>query len=375
MSARKVAKPKARARRGSGSIKRESDGLYSLRYYENGKQHRAPIRFQDEEAAELWNAERKLKSARGEWKDPRRSSELLRVFAERELASRTYTPLARDRAEWQWSRYIDPAFGDWPLNKISLEDVEEWRSGLLADGVGKGSVRLAYNTFKSLMNSAVEREKITRNPCRIKGANKTKAQKRAHVSYDECIAITAQLPEHLRPLATVAWWSAARRGEVLGMQWRDINLNTGDFHIRHQVVQVGSTLHETAPKWGSDRIITLPEPGLEVLRELRSKVQRDATDQRVFTNRAGTALTPHALGQAWRRARAKAQLQHVAFHDLRRSSATAMLASGMSIYDIMLWLGHQEITTTQLYLLDDTKARPARAAAFAAHVTLNSKTA
>lgn len=359
-----------RARRGTGSIKRESDGTYSLRYYENGRQHRAPVRFHDREAAELWNSERMLKRAKGEWQDPRRSSELLRAFAERELAARTYTPLSRDRAEWQWQRYIDPAFGDWPLNKITLDDVEEWRSGLLSSGVGSRSVGLAYNTLKSLMQAAVEKDKITRNPCRIKGASKPRPQKRPHVSYEQCMTITAALPEHLVPLATVAWWSATRRGEVLGMQWRDVDLATGDWHIRRQVVQVGSELYETVPKWHSDRIITLPEPGLEVLRQHRAQVERAATDQRVFMNRARSDLTPHALGQAWRRARAKVQLQHVAFHDLRRSSATAMLAAGMSLHEIMMWLGHENITTTQRYLLEDPTSRPARAAAFAAHVKL-----
>lgn len=370
----KKAKPKVRARRGSGSIRKEEDGTYSLRYYDNGRQHRAPQRFPDYEAAELWNSERRVKTAKGEWQDPRRSSELLRVFAERELASRPYTPLARDRAEWQWSRYLDPAFGDWPLSKIKIEDVEEWRSTLRSNGVGERSVSLTYNTLKSLLQAAVEKEKITKNPCRIKGAGQAKPQKRRHVSYEQCVKITEQLPAHLVPLATVAWWSATRRGEVLGMQWRDIDLPTGELHVCRQIVQVGSELFETEPKWHSDRIITLPEPGLEVLRQHRD-ASKGGDKDRIFTNRAGGDLTPHALGQAWRRARAKVGLQRVAFHDLRRSSATAMLNSGMSLHEIMRWLGHQDISTTQRYLLDDPIGRPARAAAFAAHVTLAARSA
>ena len=368
-------KPRARARRGTGSIKRESDGTYSLRYYENGRQHRAPVRFQDRLAAELWNSERLVKSAKGEWQDPRRSSELLRVFAERELAVRTYTPLSRDRAEWQWERYLDPAFGDWPLTKITLEDVEQWRAGLLDEGVGPRTVGLTYNTLKSLMQAAVDKDKITKNPCRIKGAGVARPQKRRHVSYEQCVMITAALPPHLVPLATVAWWSATRRGEVLGMQWRDVDLTTGELHVCRQVVQVGSELHETKPKWHSDRIITLPEPGLDILRQHRTTVDRTATDQRIFSNRAGGVLTPHAVGQAWRRARAGVGLEHVAFHDLRRSSATAMHAAGMTVHEIMIWLGHQDITTTQRYLLDNPAARPARAAVFAAHVALITETA
>lgn len=361
---------RARARRGTGSIKKESDGRFSLRYYENGGQVRAPLRFEDRLAAELWNSERLVKSAKGEWQDPRRSTELLRTFGERELAQRTYTPLSRQQAEWQWRKYVDPAFGDWSLSKIKFEDVQEWRSGLLANGTGEPTVRLLYNLLKSLMTAAVEQDKITRNPCRIKGASTPRTPKRRHVSYDQCMTIIDNLPPHLTALATVAWWSAARRGEILGIQWRDVNLATGELHICRQIVQPGTELLETEPKWHSDRFLDISGPGLNVLKQHRKAVGRSLPSARVFTNHNGGDLTPHALGQAWVRARTKAELPSVAFHDLRRSSATAMLASGMTIHDVKTALGHENITTTQRYLLDDPTTRPARAATFAAHVAI-----
>lgn len=108
-----------------------------------------------------------------------------------------------------------------------------------------------------------------------------------------------------------------------------------------------------------------------MLQQHRKAVGRSLPSARVFANRKGGELTLQALGHAWVRARTKAELPNVAFHDLRRRSATAMLASGMTIHDVMTVLGHGNITATQRYLSFDPTRRPARAATFAAHVALN----
>jgi integrase len=374
MSARKAAKATRRPR-GLGTTRTLKNGLVEARYHEDGKQVAAPFHFETVEDADDWLAERRTAVRRGTWQSPRVGAELLRVFGERELSMRTYTPRSREQAEWLWAKYLDPAFGDDSLSRITADDVEEWRTELLKV-TGGPTVRLAYNLLKSLMAAAVDKEKIKRNPCRVKGASTPRSQRRKHVSKDECMRITEHLLPHLQPLGVLGWWSAARKGEVLGLQWRDVDLDTGELHICRQVVQVGSTLHETAPKWHSDRFVTIGGSGLVTLREhheatvAKAKRKRrvlPVTD-RVFTNSRGGVLTPRALDQAWRKAREAAELPHVVFHDLRRSSATAMLASGMSIHDLMLVLGHQNITTTQRYLLDDPMRRPARAAAFAAYV-------
>lgn len=375
MSPRKAAKITRRPR-GLGTTRKLKNGLVEARYYEDGKQVSAPFHFESVKDADDWLDQRRTAVRQGTWQSPRVGAELLRVFAERELTNRIYTPRSREQAEWLWGRYLDPAFGDWSLNKISAEDVEEWHSGLKSSGTGAPTLRLAYNLLKSLMNAAVDKEKIKRNPCRIKGASTARPQRRKHVSRGDCLSIIEQLLPHLQPLAEVAWWSATRKGEVLGLQWRDVDLSTGELHICRQIVQVGSELFETAPKWHSDRFVTIGGTGLDALREHREatvarakKARRvvPSTD-RVFVNRQGGDLSPHAVDQAWRKARAKAELPHVVFHDLRRSSATAMLASGMSIHDLMTVLGHQNITTTQRYLFDDPTRRPARAAAFVAYV-------
>lgn len=249
------------------------------RYYEDGRQVAAPYHFECVEDADDWLAQRRTAIRQGTWQSPRVGAELLRVFAERELANRTYTPRSREQAEWLWGKYLDPAFGDYSLSKIAPDNVEEWRATLLKQ-TGAPTVRLAYSLLKSLLAAAVDKGKIQRNPCRIKGASTPRSQRRKHVSKEDCNRITAHLLPHLQPLAEVAWWSAARKGEVLGLQWRDVDLDTGELHIRRQIVQVGQVLHETEPKWHSDRFVTIGGSGLTRLRDHHAATVTEAKRKR-----------------------------------------------------------------------------------------------
>src|SRR4051812_29998133 len=119
-----------RGTRGTGSPRLRADGTYGFRYYNaTGRQVTAPLAFQTKTAARAWYRDMLAKQAGGVWTDPA-ASELLRTFGERELSLKTYTPLSRAQAQWLWTKFVEPAFGDWTLRKITLTDVQEWRSGL-----------------------------------------------------------------------------------------------------------------------------------------------------------------------------------------------------------------------------------------------------
>ncbi|MFA9218129.1 MAG: tyrosine-type recombinase/integrase [Sphingomonadaceae bacterium] len=60
-------------------------------------------------------------------------------------------------------------------------------------------------------------------------------------------------------------------------------------------------------------------------------------------------MTVGGVKSAWRRARVKAGMQHVNFHDLRHSCASIMLSLGVGLYTISKILGHANIQTTQRY--------------------------
>lgn len=369
MSPSRVAKTtKTPRENGLGTVRPTSAG-FQARYREDGQQKCAPHTFKTREAAHQWLVDRAAQVQKGEWQDPRAGAELLWVYGERWIRLKGYTPRSRENAERLWRLHIEPHFGPWSLSKIKFEDVQEWRSSLLSSGVGAPTVRLAYNLLKAVLGTAVEAEKIKKNPCRIKGASTSHSPKRRYVPYEECMEVVEKLPPHLRPLGVTAWWTGGRMGEVLGLQWRDIDLATGHVHIRRQVVQAFGELHDTEPKWHSDRIISIGEgPGLDALRQHKAEAGRVFGTQWVFKNRKGERLTPGAIKQAWQRARVRAERDDVKFHDLRRSVATEMLHSGASLHDVQRFLGHENITTTMRYIGDDPARLPVVAVGLADHI-------
>jgi len=83
-------------------------------------------------------------------------------------------------------------------------------------------------------------------------------------------------------------------------------------------------------------------------------------DQALFPTRRGTALSPDSVGDLVDRHVAVAQqhcptwtTKHVTPHTLRHSCAMSLLGAGVEISVIALWLGHEEIQTTQIYLHGD----------------------
>ena len=141
----------------------------------------------------------------------------------------------------------------------------------------------------------------------------------------------------------MTWWSSVRLGEALALRWQDVDLDGGLVHVHRQVVMIGTDLIETPPKAHSDRFVTIPVETVELLRQHRSQAGPVLPSARVFTNRAGPPLTPHAVGQAWRRARLKAGLSQYRFHDLRHGSATLATQSGSTLYEVMQRLGHRSM--------------------------------
>ena len=129
----------------------------------------------------------------------------------------------------------------------------------------------------------------------------------------------------------LALCTGMRRGEVLGLEWRDV-----DFQ-RRQV-----TLRQT--KNGSRRSVPLVSPAYEVL-EARRKLRRLDTPL-IFPGRKNprmpdAAIQPKDLTKPWETARQKARLADFRFHDLRHSAASYLAMSGASTLEIAAILGHK----------------------------------
>jgi integrase len=130
--------------------------------------------------------------------------------------------------------------------------------------------------------------------------------------------------------------TGARRGEVAGMKWADVDLKSG---------LVTLAVHKTAKSTGKPRVIGLPAAAAALI----ARQPEGNPDGYVFGTARGNG--PVSLTKPWRAIRAEAELPHgIGLHGLRHSLATHMAVAGAQASEIMTALGHKNLATSQKYI-------------------------
>lgn len=158
-----------------------------------------------------------------------------------------------------------------------------------------------------------------------------------------------------RLLVRLAATLGARRGELVALQWADVDLDAGEVMIRRSLLEVRGGVVERATKTGrkGHRRVSVGEQTVMVLREHRAEQRR-----RSFANGLGEPVwlfsltagaTPWRPTYAHRRfdgLRRKVGVPGLRLHDLRHYVATQMLAAGVPVVQVASRLGHSQPTTT-----------------------------
>jgi len=142
--------------------------------------------------------------------------------------------------------------------------------------------------------------------------------------------IDCKVPQHIRPIVTVALNTGMRRGEILKLKWEDVDLRNGLLLVKDT-------------KNGESRAV----PINDAVREVLAGTVRRLDSQYVFCNPKGQPLREikHTFNSACRRA----GIRNFMFHDLRHSAASFMAMGGVSLLAIGTILGHKTASMTKRY--------------------------
>lgn len=161
--------------------------------------------------------------------------------------------------------------------------------------------------------------------------------------------------DRFESLYLVAIATGLRQGELLGLQWNDVDLNGGTVRVRHSLQRVTGTLTLVEPKTErSRRTVKLPAIALSALHAQRRRQaearllagSRWRDSGFVFATTIGTPLDATNVTHAFRRALLKAGLPRQRFHDLRHTAASLLLLQGVHPRVVMDVLGHSQISLT-----------------------------
>lgn len=250
-------------------------------------------------------------------------------------------------------RHILPSIGQIPLNKLSQNDLQQFyarlkRTGRKKDVENKGTqlsdrmVRACHAICRSALEKAVDEGLLTKNPaigCKL--PPKKNAEMKI-LTQAEIIRLLHQASEEgYYELFLLELTTGMRRGEILGLKWKDINLNTGELRIVRQVTVKGVSVPKTK---SSIRTLFLPADIIELLRELK----KTATCEWIFPSpvKEGEPRHPSAVTKRFRIMLERAHCKYVRFHDLRHTFATMALENGIDVKTLSAMIGHVSAETT-----------------------------
>ncbi len=138
---------------------------------------------------------------------------------------------------------------------------------------------------------------------------------------------------YLYTVVVLALSTGMRRGEIMNLRWRDIDLGNGRIRL-------------LKTKNGEVRVVPLAGLARQLI-ESHSKIRPIDTDL-LFPSKINRDK-PQELDSAWHEALGKAQIRDFRFHDLRHSTASYLAMNGASLAEISEVLGHKTLQMVKRY--------------------------
>ena len=148
-------------------------------------------------------------------------------------------------------------------------------------------------------------------------------------------------------LVRIAAFTSLRRGELMALRWRDVELTQRKVVVRRAVSgseEVAST------KSRRSREVPIPAQAESAFRRLAARPDFVTSNDYVFVSRLGRRLDGSAVSRRFRKARDAAGLGKLRFHDLRHTYGSLLVAGGVDLASVKSSMGHSRITTTERYL-------------------------
>lgn len=220
-----------------------------------------------------------------------------------------------------------------------------------------------HRLLSSIFNSAVKWQLIVANPCDRVDPPKSKRAKIVYLDADEAIhliELLASAPIYYRTAIIVLLFTGMRRGELLGLEWRDIDFSKSLISIsRSQLYLPERGLFEDETKnESSERVIKVSKTVLKALMDLHAWQMEQsfslsdawAGSNKVFTGADGDDMRPDTLTNWFRDFIASTDLPPIHLHSLRHTNATLAIANGVAVTTVAGQLGHADAsTTTKIY--------------------------
>lgn len=325
------------------SIKKRSDGKYRARYRdESGNEHAR--HFTRKVDAQRWLDEVTTAVVTGNYVDPNAGKVSFRRFYEGWSQRQIWVPSTRVNAERVLATV---SFADMPLKSIRRSHVESWVKSMTATGLAASTIKTRSNVLRSIFRAAIADRAIVADPSigvALPRRRSREASMRIQTELQVGAILRAARPEFQAFVALCAF-AGLRSGEAAGVQVGDIGLR--ELQVSRQVQRDSREVAVRAPKYGSERLIYVPQELVTILGEHIKRFTPEGDPNRfLFRAADGGPLDRNAVHFRWREAQTRAGMAGVRLHDLRHFYASGLIAQGCDVVTVQRALGHSSATTT-----------------------------
>ncbi len=304
----------------------------------NGRQVRQSTETDDKKLAEKIYHKVMTEVAEGKWferqEETRTFAEMMeRYMKEHSVVKKRST--TRDRASL---KHLLPFFGALTLREIRPGQISRYKADRLAAGASPGTLNRELALMKHAFTLSIKEWGWAKeNPVKMVSMEKEAPHKDRWLTDDEERRLLAACPRWLKEIVVFAIDTGCRRGEILSLSWKDVDLQRG----------VAIVFGKKTSEW---RGVPLTRRLRDVLTENQaSQKVRSLHDNPVFCNPEGLTVNIHELRWAFEVALSEAGISSFRFHDLRHSFATRLAQNGVDLFTIQKLLGHKSYATTERY--------------------------
>ena len=275
------------------------------------------------------------------------------------VSSTTY-----ERYKQLCEKHLKPTIGNIALNKLQAIRISELYSDAMESGcidgnggLSKQTVLHMHRVLKRALSQAVKWGLLSRNPCdAVDNIPKPNKKERLTFTTEETLSLLEQLEgNRLQLPVLLAVTTGMRRGEILGLRWKDIDLDKKRLYIRQIVIETRQYgLEVKQPKTdSSSRTIALPQITIDAIKkyrveqaELCLQLGKGLTPESMLFNEYSGLNVPNRITVNFRSFIKSHGFKHVTFHDLRHTHATHLLEQNIHPKIVSERLGHSTIALT-----------------------------
>lgn len=261
---------------------------------------------------------------------------------------------------------------------LDLEMNDCFKKHAIRVTISNNSICHYHRYISSILNKAVQWGYIEKNPSEHAITPKMTHKRKSIPDYDQTIKLINCLenePIKYKTMILLLIYSGMRKGELLGLEWEDINFEKETVNIERasQYIEHIGIITVSTKNQSSERVIKLPKIIFDQLKSYRAWQSQEIISlgkkwnqkwedsKRLFTTWNGSPMHPDSLNKWFTDFLKRNDLPHMTIHELRHLNASIMIMQNIPITNVSKRLGHARPSTTMSIYAHAIKSADAEA--------------